>query len=72
MPHCDEDWVEAHICAHRIPGMPNFSGRYGPAATDVHVGESGWFWIENGEYASTAAFCPFCGMAAPAIAGKDE
>ena len=66
MPHCDEEWVESHICVRRHD-LPDWSGLYGPSVTDVHVGKSGWFWLENGEYATAAAFCPFCNIMAPAL-----
>jgi len=44
------------------------TGMYGPALTEVALGEDGWFWIDNGEYQSRVEFCPVCGKRSPAVA----
>lgn len=51
--------MSSHFCIGHFPGYMHGS------AFDCCVERNGYFWVDNGEYASMVNFCPFCGTPAP-------
>jgi len=48
-----------HKCEYAAP-QPGLG-----AAVSTCFEVNGQFWLDNGEYASTVNYCPFCGVKAP-------
>jgi hypothetical protein len=40
---------------------------YGAAITRCVEDEEGKFWVDNGEYCTQVAYCPYCGEKAPSV-----
>ena len=49
---------------HECRGSVRSKGGYGAAITTCSRGQEGYMEVDNGEYSSIVAFCPYCGKAA--------
>lgn len=58
--------ADRHLCTGKLP-----ENGYGPAIDRCREDAEGRFWIDNGEYFSQVAFCPYCGTKAPVQLSED-